>query len=82
MGGDEFVALITDEDNPGQESVSERLEENLKNFNSQSELNYELSTSIGIAVRRPEAPCSLNELLAQSDTAMFEDKTRKKLKRR
>jgi len=82
MGGDEFVALITDDDDFGQKSVSERLEENLKNFNSQSELNYELSTSIGIAVRRPEAPCSLNELLAQSDMAMFEDKTRKKLKRR
>ena len=82
MGGDEFVALITDDDDFGQKSVRERLEENLKNFNSQSELNYELSTSIGIAVRRPEAPCSLNELLAQSDMAMFEDKTRKKLKRR
>ncbi|MFH0960717.1 MAG: GGDEF domain-containing protein [Pseudomonadota bacterium] len=40
MGGDEFVALITDDDDLGQKSVRERLEENLKNFNSQSELNY------------------------------------------
>ncbi len=82
MGGDEFVALITDHRDPDENSLRERLEENLKRFNSQSELNYELATSIGITVRRPESPCSLSELLEQSDMAMFEDKTRKKLKRR
>lgn len=82
LGGDEFVALITDHHDSTESSLRERLEENFKKFNSQSELNYDLSTSVGIAIRTPEIPLSLAELLEQSDKSMFEDKTRRKMVRR
>lgn len=38
---------------------------------------YELSISIGIVQYNPEQPCSIDELLAQADKIMYEQKQNK-----
>jgi hypothetical protein len=59
LGGDEFVVLITDENDTGEEFLKARLERSLHEFNSEKSRNYKLSISIGMSVRRPDAPCSV-----------------------
>jgi PleD family two-component response regulator len=34
--------------------------------------------SVGVAFYNPEAPCSVNELIARADKAMYENKNLKK----
>jgi len=41
---------------------------------------YQLTLSLGIAHYDPEAPCTLNELIAQSDGLMYQQKQEKKRK--
>ncbi len=40
-------------------------------------LHYQLSLSIGIAHYDPETPLTLDELMAQADTMMYEEKRKK-----
>jgi diguanylate cyclase (GGDEF)-like protein len=76
FGGDEFVVLVTDESDASEDLLRRRLEKNISEFNSNPSLNYKLSTSVGIAVWRPDNPCTLEELLSQSDNSMYQDKKR------
>ncbi len=77
LGGDEFVVLITDENDTSEDFLKARLETSLNEFNSGQSLSYRLSTSVGIAFRRPESPCSLKELLERADGLMYQDKQTK-----
>ncbi|MCX5871641.1 MAG: GGDEF domain-containing protein, partial [Deltaproteobacteria bacterium] len=81
LGGDEFVVLITDENDTGEEFLKARLERSLHEFNSEKSRNYKLSISIGMSVRRPDAPCSLRELMDRADSLMYQDKQRKRIQR-
>jgi diguanylate cyclase (GGDEF)-like protein len=76
LGGDEFVVLVTDENDSSEDFLRKRLEKGISEFNSNPGLNYGLSTSLGVAVWRPDAPCTLKELLSQSDNSMYQDKKR------
>lgn len=81
LGGDEFVVLITDEDDTTEEFIKARLERSLHEFNCEKGRNYKLSISAGMAVRRPDAPCSLRELMGRADSLMYQDKQRKHVQR-
>jgi len=56
------------------EVLTARLQENLEAHNVKGDLRYELSLSVGLAHYDPEHPCSIDELVARADRAMYERK--------
>ncbi|MBI5640629.1 MAG: GGDEF domain-containing protein [Nitrospirae bacterium] len=77
IGGDEFVVLPIGTHEVGFDIVSKRLQKNLDIRNELKKIGYTLSLSIGIAHYDPEKPCTIDELLAQADRAMYEQKKKK-----
>ncbi len=73
LGGDEFVVLATESSTASHEILLRRLEKSLKKSRA-SESRYELSLSVGVARFDPKRAVSLGELMAQADTAMYEQK--------
>ncbi len=79
IGGDEFVIIATEvfegevcrDDS---ELLTTRLQKNLENHNRQGNRSYKLSLSVGVACYDPEYPCSIDELLAQADKLMYQQK--------
>ena len=76
MGGDEFVALAL---NCGEvtNAVLARLQSELAQQNARNALagnGYVLSTGVGIARFSPDAPRSLDSLLAIADRELYQDK--------
>ncbi len=74
IGGDEFAVLAIETNGSPAEVLIHRLRENLEARNARGDRPYELSLSVGLAHYDPEAPCSLDELVAQADRAMYEQK--------
>jgi two-component system cell cycle response regulator len=74
LSGDEFVALLTRENNINEEFLIQRFKETLEEHNHYSERQFKLSASIGIALYDPHSPCSLAELLVKADTMMYQQK--------
>jgi len=74
IGGDEFVVLATETGGGGTGAITARLQENLEAINAREGRRYELALSVGIAHYDPEHPCSIDELLARADRAMYEKK--------
>ncbi len=74
IGGDEFVVLAIETDEASTEILTTRLQENLEACNARGDCRYKLALSTGIAHYDPELPCSIDELVAQADRAMYEQK--------
>jgi len=74
LGGDEFAVLMTESTSEGPEVAVARFERNITAFNAGSRRGYTLGLSVGMAHFDPESPCSLDELLARGDQAMYRDK--------
>jgi diguanylate cyclase (GGDEF)-like protein/PAS domain S-box-containing protein len=74
IGGDEFVVLVIETDGVSAENLTSRLQQNLEARNARGDRRYKLSLSMGIARYDPEHPCSIDELLAQADRLMYEQK--------
>ena len=71
LGGDEFAALLA-----GADDVTvpmERFDVTLRR--AAAEAGFPISVSIGSAVFDPADPADLDDLLAQADASMYEDKT-------
>ena len=77
MGGDEFVILAIDTTNGTREVLMKRLHNYLDDYNRPEGRSYTLSLSIGIVPYDPKKPFSLDELMAQADTLMYEEKRKK-----
>ena len=77
MGGDEFAILAIDATDETREVLVKRLHNYLDDYNRLEERSYILSLSIGIAQYNSEKRCSLDELMAQADTLMYEEKKNK-----
>jgi diguanylate cyclase (GGDEF)-like protein len=73
LGGDEFVVLAAESTSQTQEVLLRRLEKSLKKARAY-EPRYQLSLSVGVARFDPKRPISLGELMAQADSAMYENK--------
>jgi diguanylate cyclase (GGDEF)-like protein/PAS domain S-box-containing protein len=74
IGGDEFVVLAIETNGSPAEVLISRLRENLKARNAEADCRYKLSLSVGLARYDPTRPCSLDDLLARADRAMYEQK--------
>ena len=74
MGGDEFAILAIDTSDETREVLIHRLHDTLEAYNKLGDKNYQLSLSVGIAHYNPKAPLTLDELMTQADTLMYEEK--------
>jgi len=82
LGGDEFVILCTDNSALGnEETILNRLRENIDKTNRLTTRQYRLSLSVGVGRYEHRAPCSIDELLRRADQAMYHNKEDKKARR-
>ncbi len=79
IGGDEFVVLAMENVGETAQSWTTRLQENLRAHNERTHRRFPLSVSMGVAYYDPDFPCALDDLLAQADTLMYEQKRAKRL---
>jgi diguanylate cyclase (GGDEF)-like protein/PAS domain S-box-containing protein len=73
LGGDEFVALMIVDSDQTAELVCERITARVESHNREIDRGYELSLSLG-AKRSKAEGTMLADLLAQADTALYEQK--------
>jgi diguanylate cyclase (GGDEF)-like protein/PAS domain S-box-containing protein len=73
LGGDEFVALMTVDSDQTSELVCERIKARIEIHNLETPRGYPLSLSVG-ATRTKSEGTMLADLLAQADTALYEQK--------
>ena len=76
LGGDEFVALAAIDRDEESESITVRLQEQFRASNALRSRPYNLSVSVGVANFEDDR-YSIEELMAQADRAMYEEKRRK-----
>ncbi|MDP2756744.1 MAG: diguanylate cyclase [Desulfurivibrionaceae bacterium] len=82
LGGAEFVILCTDNSALGnEETILNRLRENIDKTNRLTTRQYRLSLSVGVGRYEHQAPCSIDELLRRADQAMYHNKEDKKARR-
>lgn len=79
VGGDEFVAVPVGTTGETVSLITDRINRNIELHNAEKARPYRLSLSFGIVDYRPEAPVSIDELLARGDNLMYEQKNRKRL---
>jgi diguanylate cyclase (GGDEF)-like protein/PAS domain S-box-containing protein len=77
FGGDEFVILLQDSDTPSVNAMAERLIQIFKDPFKINEMDFFLSSSIGI-VLYPEDASNGEDLIKHADTAMYEAKNKGK----
>ena len=78
LSGDEFVALIMEEPGRSAETICRRLQMNLADC-AGTESPYRLSMSVGVAHFDPDKPVTLQELMRQADTELYEHKRKNRL---
>jgi diguanylate cyclase (GGDEF)-like protein/PAS domain S-box-containing protein len=78
IGGDEFVVFPIIIDSDDVETVITRLKERIEKHNNMIQRGYRFSMSVGISSYDPESGQSVDELLAQADTLMYEHKKAKR----
>jgi diguanylate cyclase (GGDEF)-like protein/PAS domain S-box-containing protein len=76
LGGDEFAALSVD---AGEErAIVERINFCLDQFNRHQLRRFAIGMSVGSTAYDPASPMSIDELLAEADARMYEQKRRRK----
>jgi diguanylate cyclase (GGDEF)-like protein/PAS domain S-box-containing protein len=73
LGGDEFVALMTVESDQTAELISNRIQARVETHNREAVREYQLALSVGAKRTRAEG-AKLADLLAQADSALYEQK--------
>lgn len=81
LGGDEFTALVLEDDENHAEMIVNRLQENVKLNNARGIGNYEISLSVGVALHEAQAHETIEELVQRSDSLMYESKRNKRKKK-
>jgi len=78
MGGDEFAVLALEASGEDSSFLVKRLREHFSHFNHSNRDSYQLSVSIGMARDDGTRNLPLDDLLAQADSAMYEEKRAKR----
>ena len=76
-GGDEFAVLAVHTDDDSASTVTKRLTETLSQYNGQAGRRYTLAFSVGVVRFDPTSPCSIEELFARADEALYAQKRRR-----
>ena len=77
VSGDEFVAITSDSDGNGSDSIRKRLNENIDAHNAKGKRPYRLSMSVGITSHDPGTNGSIDRLLLKADELMYSEKNKK-----
>src|SRR5947207_9803186 len=77
LGGDEFIVLAAIAQDESAELLTRRLQEQFGISNTLNGRPYDLSVSVGVAHFGDDDRYSIEDLMAQADRAMYEDKRRK-----
>lgn len=78
IGGDEFAVLAIEARKDSNEVLGPRLQDKVAEHNAQRSLSYQLSVSEGMVYLDPQQAVSLEELMAQADQALYEQKRAKR----
>lgn len=78
LGGDEFVVLLSNTGGPAAREVMAKFARAVAADNQTSQRGYELAFSDGVVDFDPQAPTSIEALLAESDALMYQVKRGKK----
>lgn len=76
LGGDEFALLMPATLDSSEALIRRRLQQELQRRNAQPDRRYSLCVSVGIITSDPQQPLSVEEMLAQADALMYEEKQR------
>ena len=76
IGGDEFVALLTNVGENRAAEVVARFRDQVEAFNAQAERGYEIQFTDGIVTVRPDERSMIGDLLREADATMYENKRR------
>jgi len=74
IGGDEFVVFPVGSNGDNTEVITTRLKKCIEIHNAKVNRRYNISISVGLSYYNPLNPCSIDELLARGDQAMYEQK--------
>ena len=74
IGGDEFAVGAIEEEDFTEEQLRSRFRIALNDLNASSQAPYRVSISIGIARKQPHHSLSLEDLMAEADAALYEQK--------
>jgi diguanylate cyclase (GGDEF)-like protein len=74
IGGDEFVVMPVGTTGDDMTIILERLKKAIDIHNSQNIQNYNISICTGTSYYDPKFPVSIDKLLAQADSSMYEQK--------
>lgn len=77
VGGDEFVVFPAGTCDACIETMTARLEENLRRHAARQPRQYNWAISYGISFYDPEHPCPLEELIDRADRLMYQQKKQK-----
>lgn len=80
LGGDEFC-IFGSHDNGDPSAAKERLYENIEAFNAGNNGPYRLAASIGISSFAADDDCSLEDVVAIADKAMYAEKRARRAQR-
>lgn len=78
MGGDEFAVILGNAPDSGVETVRNRLEKRLVEYNARRDGSFRLAVSVGLTIFDPAKPVTVDELIRQADARMYEEKLRRK----
>ena len=78
MGGDEFVILFINTTNDAAEDIIVRLQQSLKKYNQKANREYDIEFSFGIVDFDPDKHDSIEVLLEDGDSLMYEHKKKNK----
>ena len=78
LGGDEFVVLFSNSSRESATDAIKRFSESLEEFNQKANRGYNISFSYGIVEFDPEKHHSIDALLAEGDSLMYECKNQRK----
>jgi two-component system, cell cycle response regulator len=79
LGGDEFALILPATAGSNEESIRRRLGQELSVRNAQPSRRYSLCVSIGIITADPRRSLSVEEMLAQADALMYEEKQERRV---
>lgn len=79
MGGDEFVIFPAGTSQESVHIIAERFQQIVGHFKAMGMGEYQFSISFGTSFYDPSNPCTLDELLRQADTVMYQNKNQKRL---
>lgn len=81
LGGDEFALLMPATGDNSEALIRRRLQQELEARNAQPNRRFSLCVSVGIVTSDSRQPLSVEEMLAQADALMYEEKQRGRLGR-